>query len=230
MKSTNFKIPNYKIMDTSSDYTDVYCVQKEVKNIWEHTKGDNVNIAVIDSGIDKTHSDFEGSKINEAKRFEEDLLVTDIDLESVENSRLHDLRTRKRAAVEFPVNSDLDLILVPKFPKKVVPPNVSMRKSQPYDELSEIYNALKLGTRDYVRKCGFEKALIALSGGIDSSLVAAIAVDALGKDNVMGVAMPSRYSSKGSVDDATKLSKNLQIELLNIPIETMFSEFLKSLS
>tara|TARA_Y100001960_G_scaffold331668_1_gene429421 strand:+ start:336 stop:2081 length:1746 start_codon:yes stop_codon:yes gene_type:complete len=173
---------------------------------------------------------FEGSKINEAKRFEEDLLVTDIDLESVENSRLHDLRTRKRAAVEFPVNSDLDLIQVPKFPKKVVPPNVSMRKSQPYDELSEIYNALKLGTRDYVRKCGFEKALIALSGGIDSSLVAAIAVDALGKDNVMGVAMPSRYSSKGSVDDATKLSKNLQIELLNIPIETMFSEFLKSLS
>jgi len=174
--------------------------------------------------------DFNGSKVNEAKKFQEDLLITDIDLEAAQNSRLHDLRTRKRASVEFPYQDDLELIQVPKFSKKVVPPKISIRKTEAYDELDEIYNALKLGTRDYVIKCGFQKALIALSGGIDSSLVAAIAVDALGKDNVLGVAMPSRYSSKGSIDDAKKLSDNLQIKLLNIPIESMFTQFLKSLS
>jgi NAD+ synthase (glutamine-hydrolysing) len=93
-----------------------------------------------------------------------------------------------------------------------------------------VYDALVLGTRDYVRKNGFEKVLIGLSGGIDSSLVAAIAVDALGKSNVVGVAMPSRYSSSSSVSDTELLAKNLDIKLMTIPIEKGFQAYLDMLA
>ncbi|MCU1284804.1 MAG: NH(3)-dependent synthetase [Acidobacteriales bacterium] len=92
------------------------------------------------------------------------------------------------------------------------------------------YAALVLGTRDYVCKCGFSRALIGLSGGIDSALVAAIAVDALGKDNVIGVGMPSPFSSKGSIDDARELAKNLAIRFEVVPISPMFDEFRKTMT
>src|SRR5258708_7095953 len=95
--------------------------------------------------------------------------------------------------------------------------------------LAEIYAALVLGTGDYVRKTGFKKALIGLSGGIDSSLVAAIAVDALGPENVLGIAMPSGYSSSGSVTDARALAENLGIQCLVIPIEETFRTSLQML-
>ena len=101
---------------------------------------------------------------------------------------------------------------------------------QPTDTESEAYAALVLGTRDYVRKCGFKKVIIGLSGGIDSALTAAIAVDALGKENVMGVSMPGPYSSQGSKDDAKELATNLGIRYEVIPISPTFDEFLKSLS
>jgi NAD+ synthase (glutamine-hydrolysing) len=87
------------------------------------------------------------------------------------------------------------------------------------------YQALVLGTRDYIHKCGSSKALIGLSGGIDSALVAAIAVEALGKENVVGVGMPGPYSSQGSVDDARVLAKNLDIRFELIPITPMFESF-----
>ncbi len=93
-----------------------------------------------------------------------------------------------------------------------------------------IYEALVLGTRDYVRKCGFSKALIALSGGIDSALVACIAVDALGKENVRGITMPSQYSSTGSVDDSRILADNLGIRLDRIPIEGLFQSYEQALA
>lgn len=83
---------------------------------------------------------------------------------------------------------------------------------------SEIWRALVLGTRDYARKCGFERAVLGLSGGIDSSLTAAIAVEALGASRVLGVLLPSPYSSRGSVDDALALAAHLQIETLTMPI------------
>lgn len=86
------------------------------------------------------------------------------------------------------------------------------------DEIGSIRAALVLGTRDYVRKCGFEKVVIGLSGGIDSAVTAAIAVEALGAENVLGVAMPSRYSSDHSVADAKSLASNLGIELQVVPI------------
>ncbi len=93
-----------------------------------------------------------------------------------------------------------------------------------------IYEALVLGTRDYVRKCGFSRTLIALSGGIDSALVACIAVDALGKENVRGITMPSQYSSTGSVDDSRILADNLGIRLDRIPIEGLFQSYEQALA
>ncbi len=94
---------------------------------------------------------------------------------------------------------------------------------------AEVYAALVLGTRDYLRKTGFQKALIALSGGIDSSLVAALAVDALGADNVVGVSLPSRYSSEGSISDAKALAENLGIAMLIVPIEPAHAAYLEML-
>jgi NAD+ synthase (glutamine-hydrolysing) len=91
------------------------------------------------------------------------------------------------------------------------------------------WNALVLGTRDYVRKCGFRKALVGLSGGIDSSLVAAIAVEALGAENVLGVGMPSEFSSAGSIDDARGLTVNLGIRYELIAIHDVFTAYQSTL-
>jgi len=97
------------------------------------------------------------------------------------------------------------------------------------DEIAEIWQALVLGTRDYVRKCGFSKILIGLSGGIDSALVAAVAVEALGAENVLGIGMPSEYSSLGSIADARKLARNLGIRFELLPIHDIFAQFQKVL-
>jgi NAD+ synthase (glutamine-hydrolysing) len=91
--------------------------------------------------------------------------------------------------------------------------------------VDEVYRALVLGTRDYVRKAGFAKAVIGLSGGIDSALTAAVAVDALGPENVLGVGMPSRYSSEGSVADSRELADNLGIDFWVVPIEPAHAAF-----
>jgi NAD+ synthase (glutamine-hydrolysing) len=93
------------------------------------------------------------------------------------------------------------------------------------DDTAEIWQALVLGTRDYVRKCGFSKVLVGLSGGIDSALVAAIAVEALGAENVVGVGMPTEYSSLGSIEDARSLAKNLGIRFELLPIHDVFAQF-----
>jgi NAD+ synthase (glutamine-hydrolysing) len=93
------------------------------------------------------------------------------------------------------------------------------------DQVAELWDALVLGTRDYVRKCGFSKVLVGLSGGIDSALVAAIAVEALGAENVVGVGMPTEYSSLGSIEDARKLAKNLGIRFELLPIHDVFAQF-----
>jgi NAD+ synthase (glutamine-hydrolysing) len=93
------------------------------------------------------------------------------------------------------------------------------------DGVAELWGALVLGTRDYVRKCGFSKALVGLSGGIDSALVAAIAVEALGAENVVGIGMPTEYSSLGSIEDARKLAKNLGIRFELLPIHDVFAQF-----
>lgn len=96
-------------------------------------------------------------------------------------------------------------------------------------EEASVYSALVLGTRDYIAKCGFEKAIVGLSGGIDSALTAAIAVDAIGAENVMGVGMPSEYSSEGSISDARELANNLGIRFEVLPISGIFHAFKKTL-
>jgi NAD+ synthase (glutamine-hydrolysing) len=98
------------------------------------------------------------------------------------------------------------------------------------DELEAAYRALVVGTRDYVRKCGFRKVVVGVSGGVDSSLVAAIATDALGRDNVLGVAMPGPFSSDGSLRDAQALAKNLGIQILVLPITDTFNSYEKTLA
>jgi NAD+ synthase (glutamine-hydrolysing) len=99
----------------------------------------------------------------------------------------------------------------------------------PASETEAVYQALALGTRDYVGKCGFAKAIVGLSGGIDSSLVAAIAADALGPSNVLGIGMPGPYSSAGSIRDAGALAENLGIDFQVIPITTIFEQYLSTL-
>lgn len=108
---------------------------------------------------------------------------------------------------------------------------VSTGEVVPFEsDLDRVYAALVVGTRDYVRKNGFSSVVIGLSGGIDSSIVAAVAVDALGAENVHGIAMPSRYSSQGSLDDADRLAKALGIDHRVISIEPAFTAYLEMLS
>jgi NAD+ synthase (glutamine-hydrolysing) len=101
---------------------------------------------------------------------------------------------------------------------------------QEHDEIGYAYQALVTGTRDYVRKCRFSKTIVGLSGGVDSAVVAAIAVDALGKENVLGVSMPGPYSSEGSKADAKALACNLGIEFLTIPIGEVFNAYTHTLA
>ncbi|TEU18030.1 MAG: NAD+ synthase [Dehalococcoidia bacterium] len=171
-----------------------------------------------------------GELLARGKQFEEDFVVADLDMESVFRSQLRDPRRRKetpwvreklKEATRIEVSSDYPAIARPPLPP---------RRVDRLDELAEIYQALVLGTRDYVHKNGFEKVVIGLSGGVDSSLVAAIATDALGAENVIGVSMPSRYSSPDSKSDAEALARNLDIEFKVIPIEKTFSSYLETLA
>jgi NAD+ synthase (glutamine-hydrolysing) len=98
------------------------------------------------------------------------------------------------------------------------------------DRTERTWNALVLGTRDYLAKCGFKKAIVGLSGGIDSALVAAIAVEALGAENVQGIGMPSEFSSSGSVTDAEKLAQNLGISFSALPIREIYTQFSMTLA
>jgi NAD+ synthase (glutamine-hydrolysing) len=115
-----------------------------------------------------------------------------------------------------------DLLIAEIEKGKKIPPASAAIKT---DYVEEIYQALVLGTRDYVRKNGFKKVLIGLSGGIDSSLTAAIAVDALGKENVIGITMPTRFNSAETISDAEKTAKNLGMEFRSIPIEQILHGF-----
>ena len=128
-----------------------------------------------------------GEMIASSSQFEEDLLVVDLDVEAVFRSRLRDPRPRKEDPASIRQLGRGEVVAVSDWDSASGP--TGLAKSPPgylYHGPAEVYRALTLGTRDYVRKCGFEKVLVALSGGIDSSLVAAIAVDALGSENVVG--------------------------------------------
>ena len=125
------------------------------------------------------------------------------------------------------------IAVLPSFREEIVTIDTAVQGRagdyEPEDETRTVYHALVLGLRDYMSKCGFSRAVIGLSGGIDSSLVCALAVQALGPENVLGISMPSPYSSRGSIDDARQLAENLGIEFRIIPITDVFQSYLASL-
>ena len=168
--------------------------------------------------------DQEGRVVARSPRFEEDLLVADVDVEAVFRNRLHDSRRRKeKRDVSAPVAVDLPDL----NPKSVcLSPSEKPDFPRPDERLENIYDALVLGTRDYVVKNGFEKVFIGLSGGIDSALVTAVAHDALGRENVVCVTMPTQFSSEGTFNDALQMAGNLDIRILTLPIQKLFDQYL----
>jgi NAD+ synthase (glutamine-hydrolysing) len=177
----------------------------------------------------------DGQLLARGPAFEEALILVDLNLDGVFRERLHDPRSRKDRALM----SQLAEIgeSVPRISGQTLHRSHRTRRAaiapaiQPVqDPIGEVYQALVLGTRDYVRKNGFQKVTLGLSGGIDSALTAAIAADALGPENVIGVSMPSRFSSEGSKNDARDLAENLGIRLLTIPIEQPFNAFQEALN
>ena len=176
--------------------------------------------------------DPQGETVATSGQFAEDMLVVDVDVQSALRSRLREPRSRKEKPNFLKDVGASRMVQVSSQPSDA--PRVELdakgESGELYDGAEEIYEALVMGTRDYVRKCGFSKVLVALSGGIDSSLVAAIGVDALGGENVVGVSMPSGFSSEGSVVDAKLLAENLGIEMWTIPIERTFDAFARSLA
>jgi NAD+ synthase (glutamine-hydrolysing) len=171
-----------------------------------------------------------GNLITRGKQFEEDFVVADLDIESVFRARLHDPRWRKESPVLEKTAWHQTKTLVSQTPSSSAKPPLNSSPVPILDSVAEVYRALVLGTRDYIHKNGFKKVVIGLSGGVDSALVATIAVDALGKDNVIGISMPSRFSSTGSVTDTKALVKNLGIKLQTITIEKPFQAYLETLT
>jgi NAD+ synthase (glutamine-hydrolysing) len=175
-------------------------------------------------------SDERGNIITRGKQFEEDFVVADLDIESVFRARLHDPRWRKESPVLGKTGWHQTRAIVSQTSSTNQKPPLKPRHVTALDTVAEVYQALVLGTRDYIHKNGFEKVVIGLSGGVDSAIVATIAVDALGKENVIGISMPSRYSSAGSVTDTNSLVKNLGIKLQTISIERPFQAYLDTLT
>ncbi len=171
--------------------------------------------------------DERGALLAAAPAFEEALMVVDLPVDHVRQARLHDPRRRKELreldhvppVIRLPYTLHGDQAAPAARP---LPARLS-------DE-AEVYGALVLGLRDYMRKTGFRQAVLGLSGGIDSSMVACIAADAVGVENVVGVSMPSRYSSEGSRSDAQQLAENLGIRFVTIPIEPPFRATLEVLA
>lgn len=179
--------------------------------------------------------DPDGNLLARGPAFEEALLLVDLNLDNVFRERLHDPRSRKERA------SSATLAEIGESMPRIAGRSLHRRHDgaraplQPAiapvpGPVEEVYQALLLGTRDYVRKNGFKRAVLGLSGGIDSALTATIAADALGPENVVAVSMPSRFSSEGSKTDAQQLAENLGIELITIPIEQPFQAFLDALN
>jgi len=163
--------------------------------------------------------DMSGQVVERAPAFQESLIVTDLDIEAVFRTRLRDPRPHKENPTILREIGSSKVVQVsgpqsgqrPPLPKPALAPVMEM--------VEEVYHALVLGTRDYIKKSGFDKVLIGLSGGVDSALTATVAADAIGPKNVMGIAMPSRFSSEGSISDSKELADNLGIEFWTMPIE-----------
>ena len=164
--------------------------------------------------------DPEGDLISRARQFEEDLLVVDLYPEEVLTQRLHESRPRKENVERPP-----EVVSVPGHEKTGPAEPGEHRIEDLLPEEGEVFEALVLGLGDYFRKNGFSRAVLGLSGGIDSSLCAVVASRALGAQNVTGVLMPSRYTSEASNTDAEAIAKNLGIDTQVVPIGPVFDDY-----
>jgi NAD+ synthase (glutamine-hydrolysing) len=167
-----------------------------------------------------------GNLIAESQPFTDELLLCDIEIDQVFRARLHDPGARQHA--RQPPPSVRRIVLADK-PLKVPAP-ISGALPVRHDDVAEVYAALVMGTRDYVRKNGFKHVVLGLSGGIDSSLVAAVAVDAVGAECVTGVSMPSQYSSEHSKTDARALADALGVQMITMPIREVFDKTVELLA
>ena len=173
--------------------------------------------------------DQSGELVARGKEFQEELIVADLDMEAVFRSRLRDHRPRNENPAILGEIGEPQLVSVSQYRPVERPPLSRREDPESLHPAEEVYKALVLGTGDYVRKNGFRKVIIGLSGGIDSSLTACIAVDALGRENVLGVGMASRYTSEGTVSDTKILAENLGIDLWDVPIKPAHGAFLDML-
>jgi NAD+ synthase (glutamine-hydrolysing) len=161
-----------------------------------------------------------GGLVARGPAFQEWLLITDLEFPDAAAKPSRTTSSAEAAAVGTAKN-----VTVSEVALNSRAPLAEQPMSDGMDGPEEVYRALVMGTGDYLRKSGFTKALIGLSGGIDSALTATVAVDALGKDNVVGITMPSRYSSEGSISDSQKLAENLGLDLWEVPIEPAHQAF-----
>ncbi|MGH7334855.1 MAG: NAD+ synthase [Candidatus Rokuibacteriota bacterium] len=171
--------------------------------------------------------DQQGDTVARGRAFEEDLVVADLNLDDVFRARLHDPRRRQEEAGGAEAVSRIALAPVPRADSR---PPLPVRPVASLTGVEEVWQALVVGTRDYVRKNGFRHVVVGLSGGVDSSLVAGVAVEALGVDAVTGVTMPSPYSSAGTRRDARVLAENLGVDLLTMPITSVLRAYRRALA
>ena len=165
-----------------------------------------------------------GELIARSPQFQEDILIADIDFDEVKLAQNGSNETFDDFQIATPKHYWTQSIS--QKTNRAIKQNIHSA----LDSSSEVYSALVLGTRDYVNKIGFKGAIIGLSGGIDSALTTAIAVDALGHDKVTTIFMPSQFTSTQSETDSKKLVENLDVEMLTIPISTLYDAYLTTLS
>jgi NAD+ synthase (glutamine-hydrolysing) len=172
----------------------------------------------------------QGRIIARGKPFAEDLVVADINIERVFSERLHDPRRRREKSQVLANESlySIDLSNAVTNSKERSP--LTERIEEPLEDTAEIYSALVIGTRDYVKKNGFEKVYLGLSGGVDSALTAVIAAEAIGADGVNAAYMPTSYSAAESGRDAKQLAENLGIHFQIIDIEETFKQYLRMMA
>lgn len=170
--------------------------------------------------------DENGDTVARGKYFEEDLVVYDVNINKIRTKRLHDPRWRKKENFPTIFNTNFISLNLKLEGEKT---SINVRHIEPPTVEEEVFKALVMGLKDYFIKNDFKKGIIGLSGGIDSSLAAAIAVEALGRENVTGLFMPSPYTSEQSKIDAYALAKNLGINILEIPITKIFHTYLEEL-
>ena len=170
--------------------------------------------------------DHQGEVIARGKAFEEDLIVADLNMEAVARAR----RTGRKNLLPRRMASVVEVCAASLPPAQKTRARAVPDVAEVLDPLEEVYRALTLGVRDYVRKNGFARVVIGLSGGVDSALTAVLAVDALGAENVSGLFMPSPYTSQDSHEDVAELGTRLSIAVRTIPITTLFDTYRHALA